>query len=275
VNSTGLPIIMTSHFPDHAFLVSSKVALMKQGEFITMGAPDGVIADSNLEKVYNIKVNVVNIDSGVNRKVCVPVGDCDPVGDSKDVIHLGGIMSDFDVYLKKAGDFHGHICAGIVLGTRISLVAMKALGLNPGKKNKNLIVYSEIDRCMTDAVQTVTGCSLGHRSLKHMDYGKFAATFVNTATGQAVRATVKEYIPNQDSIEATLKKIAAIPDSKLVTLQAVTVNIPQTDLPGLPVSKAVCAACGERIMDGREIIKSGKVLCRACANGSYYHEIKK
>ncbi len=73
--ATGLPIIMTSHFPDHAFLVSSKVALMKQGEFIDIGTPDGVITDSNLEKVYNIKVKVINVDSGVNRKVCVPVGD--------------------------------------------------------------------------------------------------------------------------------------------------------------------------------------------------------
>jgi len=83
---TGLPIIMTSHFPDHAFLVSNKVALMKQGEFIDMGTPDSVITDSNMEKVYNIKVKVVNIDSGVNRKICVPVGDGGPAADTKNVI---------------------------------------------------------------------------------------------------------------------------------------------------------------------------------------------
>ena len=75
---TGLPIIMTSHFPDHAFIVSSKVALMKQGEFIDVGTPDGVITDSNLEKVYNIKVKVIEVNSGVNRKVCVPIGDSGP-----------------------------------------------------------------------------------------------------------------------------------------------------------------------------------------------------
>ncbi len=75
---TGLPIIMTSHFPDHAFIVSSKVALMKQGEFIDVGTPDGVITDDNLEKVYNIKVKVIEVNSGVNRKVCVPIGDSGP-----------------------------------------------------------------------------------------------------------------------------------------------------------------------------------------------------
>ncbi len=74
--STGLPIIMTSHFPDHAFLVSSKVALMQKGQFIDIGLPEKVITDSNLEKVYNIKVRVMDVDTGVNHKICVPVEDC-------------------------------------------------------------------------------------------------------------------------------------------------------------------------------------------------------
>jgi formylmethanofuran dehydrogenase subunit E len=181
-------------------------------------------------------------------------------------------MSDFDVYLKKAGDFHGHICAGIALGTRISLAALKYLGMKPGEKHKNLVVYTEIDRCMTDAVQVITGCSLGHRSLKHMDYGKFAATFVNTDTGKAVRGTVLEHFSNEDTIEKTLEKLAGIPDSELVTLQDVKIDIPETDLPGPPKNKAVCASCGESIMDGREVKKYNRILCRACARGSYYTE---
>jgi formylmethanofuran dehydrogenase subunit E len=204
----------------------------------------------------------------------VPIGDCEPVTSKKNIILSGGDMSDFDKYLKKAGDFHGHICMGIALGTRISLAAMKALGLKPGAKNKNLIVYVEIDRCMTDAVQIITGCTLGHRSLKHVDYGKFAATFVNLETGKAVRGTVKEHFSNEDTIEETLKKLARIPDNELVTLQEVTVNIPETDLPGPPVRKAVCSVCGERVMDRREVHDRGKIFCRGCANGKYYMEKK-
>jgi len=179
-------------------------------------------------------------------------------------------MKDFGYYVKKAGDFHGHACAGIVLGTKISLAAMKALGLDPEMKNKNLIVYTEIDRCMTDAVQVITGCTLGHRSLKYADYGKFAATFVNLDTGKAVRATVMAHISNEATIEETLEKISRIPESELVTLQEVTVKIPETDLPGPPREKAVCAACGERIVDGRQVNKGGQTLCRACAGDSYY-----
>ncbi len=183
-------------------------------------------------------------------------------------------MSDFEFYLKKAGDFHGHVCAGIALGTRMALTAMKALGMEPGVKNKNLIVYTEIDRCMTDAVQVVTGCTLGHRSLKYIDYGKFAATFVDLNTGKALRASIKESFDSSGPVEEVARTIALTPDRDLVILQEVKVDIPETDLPGSPRQKTFCSVCGERVMDGREILRNGKALCRACANGKYYTEIK-
>jgi iron complex transport system ATP-binding protein len=73
LSSSGLPVIMTTHFPDHAFLVSDKVAIMKQGEFLDFGAADEVITDSNLKKAYGINVKVMNLDSGINQKICVPL----------------------------------------------------------------------------------------------------------------------------------------------------------------------------------------------------------
>lgn len=72
---SGLPMIMTSHFPDHAFLVSDTVALMKSGELIDIGKPDEVITEQSLEEVYRIKVKVINAQ-GVNHKTCVPIGEC-------------------------------------------------------------------------------------------------------------------------------------------------------------------------------------------------------
>jgi len=272
--SSGLPIIMTSHFPDHAFIVSNKVALMKKGAIIGTGSPDSIITDSNLEMVYGIKVKVIQVDSGINRKVCVPVAGCDRATVNLDILDKGGTMSEFEFFLKKAADYHGHICGGIALGTKITLAALKALGMDPHVKNKNLIVYTEVDRCMSDAVMIITGCSLGHRSLKHVDYGKFAATFVNQDTGRAFRATVKESFSTNGPIEEVCKEVEQTPDSELVILQEVRVNIPETDLPGFPKKKAYCATCGERIMDGREVTRDGKDYCRACANGKYYTEVK-
>ena len=67
----GLSIIMSSHFPDHAFLSSTKVAIMKDKRFIDFGAPDGVVTESNLRKAYSIDVKLIELDN--KRKVCVPM----------------------------------------------------------------------------------------------------------------------------------------------------------------------------------------------------------
>jgi formylmethanofuran dehydrogenase subunit E len=182
-------------------------------------------------------------------------------------------MSEFESYIKKVGEYHGHICGGIALGTKMTLAAMRKLGMQPGLKNKNLIVYVEIDRCMTDAVQVITGCTLGHRSLKHIDYGKFAATFVNVDTGKAVRATIKESFDSSGPVEEMCKKVENTPDEEIVILQTVKVAIPETDLPGSPRQKAFCTVCGERVMDGREVKQGDKVLCRGCAGKKYYTEL--
>ena len=91
-------------------------------------------------------------------------------------------MDDFDYFVKKVNDFHGHVCTGIVLGTRMSLAAMRYLEIDPhqSKEKRHLIAYTEIDRCMTDAVIVITGCSPGRRSLKLVDYGKFALTLISS-----------------------------------------------------------------------------------------------
>ena len=184
-------------------------------------------------------------------------------------------MDDFDYFVKKMNTFHGHVCTGIVLGTRMSLAAMRYLDVDPRGENKNLIVYTEIDRCMTDAVMITTGCTLGRRSLKLVDYGKFAMTLINQGTGRAVRATVIENFSRKEDMEETKRIIAAIPDERLIKLQDVQVIIPKYDMPGFPLKTAVCSVCGEQIMDGRDMDRKGVVLCRGCAEGTYYRDISK
>jgi formylmethanofuran dehydrogenase subunit E len=179
-------------------------------------------------------------------------------------------MDDYDYFLKKVADFHGHICRGILTGTRMALTAMRYLELDPYGANRNIIVYTEIDRCMSDAVMVITGCSPGRRSLKFVDYGKFAMTIINQETGKAVRTSMKDNFPRSDNIEEMKKIVAAISDAEMFTLQDVEVNIPKFDLPGFPLKTTVCSACGEQIMDGRDIDQGGIILCRGCALGTYY-----
>lgn len=68
---SGLSIIMSSHFPDHAFLSSTKVAIMKNKRFIDFGSPNNVVTEENLKKAYSIDVKLIELDD--KRKVCVPM----------------------------------------------------------------------------------------------------------------------------------------------------------------------------------------------------------
>lgn len=69
LSKSGLSIIMSSHFPDHAFLSSNKVTIMKDKHFIDFGSPEDVVTEENLRKAYSIDVDLIELDN--NRKVCV------------------------------------------------------------------------------------------------------------------------------------------------------------------------------------------------------------
>jgi len=70
----GLSIVMTSHFPDHAFTVSNTVAIMKDGRFIDIGNPDDVVTEANLKEIYGIDVKIVCVQNGnTETKVCIPL----------------------------------------------------------------------------------------------------------------------------------------------------------------------------------------------------------
>jgi formylmethanofuran dehydrogenase subunit E len=45
-------------------------------------------------------------------------------------------LDDFEYFVNKVNDFHGHICTGIVLGTRMSLAALRYLAVDPHGKKK-------------------------------------------------------------------------------------------------------------------------------------------
>lgn len=188
-------------------------------------------------------------------------------------------MRDFETLLQFAAERHGHMCAGQVLGVRMAMLGLSKLGIDPDLEHKRLIVYVEIDRCAADAVASVTGCSLGKRTLKFADYGKMAATFVDMKTNRAVRVvaldTARERAQaytNGDLSKGEVQQLAykAMPDAELFNVQNVRVEISKFDQPGHPLSRVPCAQCGEGINDGREMIREGKVLCRACAGNAYY-----
>ena len=190
-------------------------------------------------------------------------------------------METLEELLERAEQAHGHMCAGQVLGVRMAMIGCRDIGIDDprGADRKSLIAFVEIDRCAADAIHTVTGCRLGKRTLKYHDYGKLAATFLNTKTGQAVRVVALDssreaadlaFPQVEDKYKRQLRAYKLLPESDLFKIEPVRVTVPTQDQPGRPVSRVLCEACDEGINDHREIIREGRTLCRACAGESYY-----
>lgn len=196
---------------------------------------------------------------------------------------IGHRLQDFGRLLDESVRVHGHLCPGQVLGVRLSLCGLREIGITDprGTDRKSLIVFIETDRCAADAIQSVTGCSLGHRTLKFMDYGKMAATFVNLGTGKAVRVLAREEsrrkakgaFPGEGGkYAAQVEAYKTLPDEELFAVSVVHVRLSPEDMPGRPLRRVPCDRCGEVVQDGREVHGDGRTLCRPCAAGGYYGE---
>ena len=193
-------------------------------------------------------------------------------------------MESFDELLEVSTRIHGHICAGQVIGVRMSMLGLERIGIDDpkGADRKKLYVLVEIDRCATDAIQSVTGCSLGKRSMRWMDFGIMAATFVNLETGKAVRVTAREesrelskkYCPEiNEKYQRQLAAYRVMPEEELFSVQEVKVTIPDCDMPGRPQRRVQCEQCGDHVQDNRDVEQEGRILCRACAGQRYYQVV--
>ena len=185
-------------------------------------------------------------------------------------------MQSFDTLLKASSLSHGHLCSGQVVGVRMAMLGCRLIELDePTRRDqiKKLIVFVEMDRCTADAVAHVTGVKLGRRSLKFVDYGIMAATFVNLESGRSYRVISTEearelaglYAPEIESKSAQqLEAYKRMPDSVLFRVQKVKVALGACDMPGPTRRKISCQRCGQVIRDGREISESGLILCKPC-----------
>lgn len=184
--------------------------------------------------------------------------------------------------LELSASTHSHLCPRQILGVRIGLAGMKALGFYESPMKKRLLVITETDGCFVDGVIAATGCTVGHRTLRVEDYGKVAATFTDTVTGRTVRVSpaldVREKAHSYAQDEprhyfAQMRAYQIIPDDELLTFTNVKLNVPVMTIISRPGVRVNCDLCGEEIMNEREIHKMGKIFCRACAGEKYYQTL--
>jgi formylmethanofuran dehydrogenase subunit E len=190
-------------------------------------------------------------------------------------------LAEYELLAEQA---HGHLCAGQILGLRMALCGLGLLGLEDpaGADRKRLVTFVEIDRCATDAIAVVTGCRLGKRALKFRDFGKVAATFCDLERDRAVRVSAREssrqrademHAEIPDRNQRQMRAYRELPASELFEMEWVRVKFAPEDMPGYKAPRAVCAECGEGISFRREVLRDGRMVCRACAGERYYQPL--
>lgn len=88
-------------------------------------------------------------------------------------------------YIEMVKSFHGHLAPGMVLGGFMVDLAMRHLpdgGLYDA--------LCETPKCLPDAIQLLTPCTVGNGWLKIVNLGRFALTMYEKETGKGVRVFV-------------------------------------------------------------------------------------
>jgi formylmethanofuran dehydrogenase subunit E len=188
-------------------------------------------------------------------------------------------MPILEELLTASAAIHHHLCPRQVLGVRMGMLAGKLLALDLPQTDKRLLTIVETDGCAVSGISVATGCRVGRRTMRVEDYGKVAATFVDTHAERAIRIApatdvrrlVTNYAPDaHDCWEAYLMGYQRMPDDRLLNWQEVVLNTPVPTILSQPGRRVTCQICGEEIMNEREVLHEESVLCRTCAGLGYY-----
>ncbi len=193
-------------------------------------------------------------------------------------------MSDLQTLLSKSMErHHDRLCPRQVLGVRMGMYAAELFELDLPQSNKRLFTFVETDGCFVDGIAVATGCWIGNRSMRVMDYGKTAATFVDTMTRRAIRVTpsresralAARYAPDApDRWHAQLAAYQVMPAQELLAAEPVTLTVSLAAIISQHGLRVTCNRCGEDIINQREVRRNGEILCRACVGDAYYQDAR-
>lgn len=185
---------------------------------------------------------------------------------------------DMRADIRRAARTHGHLCAGIVLGVRMARLALSELGLPQPLPPHALRVTVEVARCATDAVASVTGCTLGRGNLRVVDHGKMAASFEDLGSGRAVRVIAREDTRDPDDRWASRllsrqhrQAIAyrQMPDAAIFAVHEVRLlgDDPRRR------ERVTCDRCGETMRVAQSVAADRAIACHPCATGEAYYSV--
>lgn len=186
---------------------------------------------------------------------------------------------DSEELVGRAVALHGHLAPGIALGIRMSLEAMERLGARKGEKK--LIAVSETARCLADAMQVTTGCTMGHGNAFVEDYGKLAITLARVDTKRGVRVALRRDAHGLSPLmrrwmlrEGRLTKEEEVAlaeellrlDGRYLDVEEIEIQMP----PKFENTRILaCERCGDLIPEAFAV-REEKTYCKRCMGLEYY-----
>ncbi len=160
---------------------------------------------------------------------------------------------------EKAVQFHGHECPGLAIGVRTVEAARAKMGIS-FSKDEEVVCVTENDACGVDAIQVLTGCSLGKGNLIYRGTGKQAFTFFSRKSGEALRIVLKPFkgeVDKESRIEYLLR--ADLED----IFEFKQPRYPQPQMARVFTSH-ICEICQEACPEHKVRIQDGKKVCLDC-----------
>ncbi|MCO4783873.1 MAG: formylmethanofuran dehydrogenase [Candidatus Cloacimonetes bacterium] len=181
--------------------------------------------------------------------------------------------------IQEISKFHGKAAPGVYIGAYMVDLAQELLGSNFTKLN----AISETNVCLSDAVQVMTGCTIGNKYLWLHDFGLYAMTLYDRETKDGFRvfvdyAKITNDTPTLKKFFDGSRKFDKIPrpvQQKMVVEEFLTVKrdilsfqkvkVNQPTKPKLrPLSK--CDQCNDFFRT--QIDQDDQNICPFCINGS-------
>jgi len=192
------------------------------------------------------------------------------------------VQNDWD----KVIELHGHSCVGLALGYRAGKAGLQRLD-STKSPDEELVAIVETDNCAVDALQVLTGCTMGKGNIFFCDYGKNAFTIGRRDTGKAVRIVARSLDGVLGESYEQLRSRAmgcAASESEMQRFQETQAEAPQRildadedilfkiemvqlDFPARAriFSSVACSSCGEQVMEPRARLHNGKLVCIPCS----------
>lgn len=162
---------------------------------------------------------------------------------------------------KKCVDFHGHECPGLAIGFKACEAASKKLGIS-FSSDEEVVCITENDACGVDAVQVLTGCSIGKGNLIYRGTGKQAFSFFCRDTGKKLRMVFKSNGKEEGiSREERQKAILEGDIDELFEFKDPHFELPKK---ARLFNTIICDECDEGAPEHKMRLMDGKIVCMDC-----------